>query len=342
MQALQHIQADRRAIPQGDHGFAVSLMEHLVVPTFVLGADSKVLIWNKACERLTGVSSDEVVGTSEHWRAFYSDQRPCLSDLLLRRRFNEIRALYESGGNYGLSDFGVSAEDWCVMPRVGRRLYLAFDAGPIYSDSGELIAVVETLRDITAQKRAQMDLEALATRDGLTGLANRRSFDVKFGEEARRATRDLLPLSLLMIDVDYFKLYNDSQGHQRGDECLRAIAHSIAETLWRETDFAARYGGEEFTVVMPNTPLSGAMLIAERLRNAIEELNIEHAASLAAGVVTLSIGGVVGRGRDLDPERLIAAADAALYCAKRSGRNRSIVAKFDDAQTLAAAAAQNV
>ena len=342
MQALQHIQADRRAIPQGDHGFAVSLMEHLVVPTFVLGADSKVLIWNKACERLTGVSSDEVVGTSEHWRAFYSDQRPCLSDLLLRRRFNEIRALYESGGNYGLSDFGVSAEDWCVMPRVGRRLYLAFDAGPIYSDSGELIAVVETLRDITAQKRAQMDLEALATRDGLTGLANRRSFDVKFGEEARRATRDLLPLSLLMIDVDYFKLYNDSHGHQRGDECLRAIAHRIAETLWRETDFAARYGGEEFTVVMPNTPLSGAMLIAERLRNAIEELNIEHAASLAAGVVTLSIGGVVGRGRDLDPERLIAAADAALYCAKRSGRNRSIVAKFDDAQTLAAAAAQNV
>jgi diguanylate cyclase (GGDEF)-like protein len=341
MQALQHIQADRRAIPQGDHGFAVSLMEHLVVPTFVLGADSKVLIWNKACERLTGVSSDEVVGTSEHWRAFYSDQRPCLSDLLLRRRFNEIRALYESGGNYGLSDFGVSAEDWCVMPRVGRRLYLAFDAGPIYSDSGELIAVVETLRDITAQKRAQMDLEALATRDGLTGLANRRSFDVKFGEEARRATRDLLPLSLLMIDVDYFKLYNDSQGHQRGDECLRAIAHRIAETLWRETDFAARYGGEEFTVVMPNTPLSGAMLIAERLRNAIEELNIEHAASLAAGVVTLSIGGVVGRGRDLDPERLIAAADAALYFAKRSGRNRSIVAKFDDAQTLAAAA-QNV
>ena len=341
MQALQHIQADRRAIPQGDHGFAVSLMEHLVVPTFVLGADSKVLIWNKACERLTGVSSDEVVGTSEHWRAFYSDQRPCLSDLLLRRRFNEIRALYESGGNYGLSDFGVSAEDWCVMPRVGRRLYLAFDAGPIYSDLGELIAVVETLRDITAQKRAQMDLEALATRDGLTGLANRRSFDVKFGEEARRATRDLLPLSLLMIDVDYFKLYNDSQGHQRGDECLRAIAHRIAETLWRETDFAARYGGEEFTVVMPNTPLSGAMLIAERLRNAIEELNIEHAASLAAGVVTLSIGGVVGRGRDLDPERLIAAADAALYCAKRSGRNRSIVAKFDDAQTLAAAA-QNV
>ena len=140
----------------------------------------------------------------------------------MERRYNDIRALYESGGNYGLSDFGVSAEGWCLMPRVGRRAYLAIDAGPIYDDYGELIAVVETLRDITAQKRAQIDLEALATRDGLTGLANRRSFDVKFGEEARRASRDLLPLSLLMIDVDYFKLYNDSQGHQKGDECLRA------------------------------------------------------------------------------------------------------------------------
>ena len=338
MQALQHTQANRRVIPLGDHGFAVSLMEHLIVPTFVIGADAKVLIWNKACERLTGLPASEVVGTADHWRAFYAERRPCLSDLLLERRYNDIRTLYETGGNYGLSDFGVSAEDWCLMPRAGRRAYLAIDAGPIYDDYGELIAVVETLRDITAQKRAQIDLEALATRDGLTGLANRRSFDVKFGEETRRASRDLLPLSLLMIDVDYFKLYNDSQGHQKGDECLRSIAHRIADTLWRETDFAARYGGEEFTVVMPNTPLSGAMLIAERLRNAVEELHLEHGASLAAGVVTLSIGGVVGRGRDLDPDRLIAAADAALYCAKRSGRNRCIVAKFDDAQAIAAAA----
>ena len=337
MQALQHKSATRRAIPAGDHGFAVSFMEHLIVPTFVIGVDSKVLIWNKACERLTGMLADEVIGTADHWRAFFGERRACLCDLLLQRRFNDIRRLYDRGGNYGLSDFGVSAEDWCLMPRVGRRLYLAIDAGPIYDDAGELMAVVETLRDITSQKRAQLDLEALATRDGLTGLVNRRSFDVKFEEEARRASRDLLPLSLLMIDVDHFKLYNDNYGHQRGDECLRAIAHRIAETLWRETDFAARYGGEEFTVVLPNTPLSGAMLIAERLRGAVEELRIEHLASLAAGVVTLSVGGVVGRGRNLDPERLIAAADAALYCAKRSGRNRSIVAKFDDAQAIAAA-----
>jgi diguanylate cyclase (GGDEF)-like protein len=323
--------AIRSMVPERDHGFAVSLMEHLIVPTFVIGADRRVLIWNKACERLTGMPAEEVVGTSEHWRAFYSERRPCLSDLLLARRFNEIRALYEGDGSLGLSDFGVSAENWCLMPRLGHRLYLAIDAGPIYDDAGELIAVVQTLRDITAQKQAQADLEALATRDGLTGLANRRSFDVKFAEEAKRATRDCAPLSLLMMDVDFFKLYNDSNGHQKGDECLRAIAQAIATTLWRETDFCARYGGEEFTVVMPNTPLSGAMLIAERLRMAIEALHIVHTDSAAGKNVTLSIGGVVAVGREVNPERLIAAADAALYRAKHAGRNRALVGKFDEA-----------
>ncbi len=322
--------AIRRVIPQRDHGFAVSLMEHLVVPTFVIGADRRVLIWNKACERLTGVGAQEVIGTSEHWRAFYATRRSCLADLVLERRFNEIGKLYESGGACGLSDFGVSAENWCVMPRAGHRLYLAIDAGPIYDELGDLIAVVETLRDITAQKRAQTDLEALATRDGLTGLANRRSFDIKLAEEIRRAARDQPPLSLLMIDVDCFKLYNDTYGHQKGDECLRAIAQTIAATLWRETDFPARYGGEEFTVIMPNTPLSGAMLVAERLRQAVENLHIAHSASIASDFVTLSIGGVVAVSRDLNPERMIAPADAALYRAKGAGRNRSFVGKFEE------------
>ncbi len=330
MQTLQKKQAIGGSIPQRDHGFAVSLMEHLVVPTFVIGADSRVLIWNKACARLTGVGAETVIGTSDHWQGFYAERRPCLADLLLERRFNEIAALYANGGSYGLSDFGVSAENWCVMPKLGHRLYLAIDAGPIYDESGDLIAVVETLRDITVQKKAQTDLEALATRDGLTGLANRRSFDVKFAEEARRASRDQLPLSLLMIDVDCFKLYNDTNGHQKGDDCLRAIARTIAETLWRETDFPARYGGEEFAVVMPNTPLSGAMLIAERLREAVERLHIPHSASIVSDCVTLSVGGVVALGRDANPERLIAAADAALYRAKRGGRNRAIVDKCEE------------
>ncbi len=333
-------QAIRRVIPQRDHGFAVSLMEHLVVPTFVIGGDRRVLIWNKACERLTGVRAQAVLGTPEHWRAFYATPRACLADLVLEGRFNEIGKLYETEGRCGFSDFGVSAENWCVMPRVGHRLYLAIDAGPIYDESGALIAVVETLRDITTQKLAQTDLEALATRDGLTGLANRRSFDIKLAEEIRRAARDQPPLSLLMIDVDCFKLYNDTYGHQKGDECLRSVAQAIAGTLWRETDFPARYGGEEFTVIMPNTPLSGAMLVAERLRQAVENLHIAHSASIVSDCVTLSIGGVVAVGGDLNPERVIAPADAALYRAKRSGRNRSFVGKLEECSALPVAAGE--
>src|SRR5438309_646158 len=131
---------------QKDHSFAISLMEHLVVPTFVIDAEGCVLIWNKACERLTGVAASEVVGGRDHWRAFYDIRRPCLADLVLSKRLSEISALYARDGNFGMSDFGVSAENWCVMPRAGHRLYLAIDAGPIYDESGSLIAVVETLR----------------------------------------------------------------------------------------------------------------------------------------------------------------------------------------------------
>jgi diguanylate cyclase (GGDEF)-like protein len=318
-------------VPQRDHGFAISLMEHLVVPTFVIGADSRVLIWNKACERLTGLPAAEVVGTTDQWRGFYSERRPCLADLMLERRFGEIQSLYANSGGCGMSDFGISAESWCVMPRVGHRLYLAIDVGPIYDDSGELIAVVETLRDITVQKQAQSDLEALAARDGLTGLANRRSFDVKFAEEARRAAIEQRPLSLLMIDVDCFKLYNDANGHLQGDECLRAIARSIDAAVRRDSGFSARYGGEEFSVVMPDAPLANAMLVAERVRRAVEELGIPHGASTVADRVTLSIGGVVALGGDIVPERLIATADAALYAAKRAGRNRVSVRPLEDA-----------
>lgn len=216
---------------QTDQGFAVSLMEHLVVPTFVINALSQVIIWNKACERLTGVEAQDVIGTSDHWKAFYNERRPCLADIVLGHKRFDPESLYVSGGHWTPSDFGVSAENWCIMPKVGRQLYLAIDAGPIYDASGRLIAVVETLRDITLQKQAQAELKSLASRDGLTGLANRRSFDAKLEEEVKRSSRDRLPLSLLMIDIDYFKAYNDTYGHQKGDDALKAVAQTISRTL---------------------------------------------------------------------------------------------------------------
>lgn len=135
--------------------FAVTLMEHLMVPTFVLDAESRVLIWNRACERLTGVPASEVVGTQDHWKAFYESARPCLADLVVKGEYAEIAELYTVHEEPGQPVMGVHGENWCWMPRRGERLYLAIDAGPVYDEQGKLIAVVETLNDITARHVAQ-------------------------------------------------------------------------------------------------------------------------------------------------------------------------------------------
>ena len=233
-------------------GYAVRLMQHLVVPTFVLNPKRRVVIWNRACERLTGVAASEVIGTSDHWRAFYQQQRYCLADLVALSRPDKLSQLYPE---HTIPDdgLGFSAENWCVMPKLGNQLYLAIDAGPIHDEDGRLIAVVETLRDMTDQKRAETALKTLAASDGLTGLANRRSFDQTLAMEWARAQRTKKPLSLLLCDVDHFKLYNDLHGHQKGDECLRAVAGVIGKNSLRPADLSARYGGEEFAIIMPET-----------------------------------------------------------------------------------------
>jgi len=305
------------------HAFAVRLMQHLVVPTFVLDADRRVIIWNKACERLTGVTAAEVLGTSDHWQAFYESPRHCLADILALGKTDELASLYVTHSDPGESTLGLRAENWCVMPRVKKRLYLAVDAGPIFDEDGTLLAVVETLRDNTEQKLAQMALQSLAVKDGLTGLANRRSFDERLEANWLHALREQTDLSLLLVDVDHFKLYNDTYGHQKGDACLKAVAAVMDTLVFRPTDLAARYGGEEFAVIMPTTDLEGALRVAERIREAVAELNIAHSASQSADRVTLSVGAVsVVPTIKQRPEDLLAAADAALYRAKHAGRNR--------------------
>jgi diguanylate cyclase (GGDEF)-like protein len=215
----------------------------------------------------------------------------------------------------------MSAESWCDMPRVGRRRYLAADASPIYDDRGRLAAVVETLRDMTDEKLAQIALEQLATRDGLTGLANRRCFDETLHAEWTRALRQRQPLSLLMVDVDNFKAYNDANGHLGGDECLKRIATAVASEM-RANDLVARYGGEEFAVILPNQSLKGAASVAERIRTRVEQLQVPN--RLAPGEhVTVSIGAATAiASPDNSASELVAIADAALYRAKHMGRNR--------------------
>jgi diguanylate cyclase (GGDEF)-like protein len=170
------------------------------------------------------------------------------------------------------------------------------------------------------------NLELLALEDALTGLANRRQFDLFIHSEMGRARRNQTGLALLMIDVDHFKAFNDQYGHLAGDECLRKISAIIVANIQRPGDLAARFGGEEFAVVLPGTDYVGAFLVAEKVRHAVQAAGLEHSKS-PDGRVTVSVG-VCG----YDPasqtrtEDLIGAADKALYVAKASGRNMSVIA----------------
>ncbi len=174
-----------------------------------------------------------------------------------------------------------------------------------------------------ALAEANLRLERLSSVDGLTGVANRRRFDEVLDLEWRRATRSGAPISLVMLDLDYFKDFNDTNGHLAGDERLRQVAQALAGTLGRAGDFVARYGGEEFVVLLPGMAEADAGTLAERLRASVEAMGLTHNASPVARVVTMSAGVATKMAEErTSPAALLAAADAALYQAKREGRNR--------------------
>jgi two-component system, chemotaxis family, response regulator WspR len=166
-------------------------------------------------------------------------------------------------------------------------------------------------------------LERLSSLDGLTGIANRRRFDEALDLEWRRARREGSKLSLILIDVDYFKRFNDHYGHLAGDDCLRQVAASLADVVHRPGDLVARYGGEEFVILLPSTDETGVEIVAEQLRARVETLCLPHARSEVAECVTISLGCATVRATDdQGGAGLVAAADSALYEAKRAGRNR--------------------
>ncbi|MCG5548524.1 diguanylate cyclase [Halorhodospira halochloris] len=173
-------------------------------------------------------------------------------------------------------------------------------------------------------KRRTDELEHLAQRDGLTDLPNRRRFDQQLKDEWARAQRGSTPISLIMMDIDHFKAYNDNYGHGAGDECLRRVAGALARVPNRNTDLVARYGGEEFVVLLPYTDADGARQVAESFRQSVADIAIPHAYSSVANVVSVSVGvaTVLPGPHDNDASSLQEAADRALYVAKEHGRNR--------------------
>ena len=172
-------------------------------------------------------------------------------------------------------------------------------------------------------KRLRDIQTSLALLDGLTGLPNRRAYDACMNREWHRALRNRTKLSMVMIDIDYFKNYNDKHGHLNDDDCLIRVATALAGSAVRTGDFVARYGGEEFVCILPETGDDGAYIAAERMRQCIEHLDIHHGASATAPHVTVSLGcATIGPARDTAPDLLIAMADRMLYKAKHAGRNR--------------------
>ena len=221
--------------------------------------------------------------------------------------------------------FSAGAMDFIIKPvkqlelkaRVNSALNMKHAIDQRKAREAELVKVLEELESLNRE------LSRLSSLDGLTGIANRRHFDYIFDLEWRQAMRTGRELSIVFFDIDFFKLYNDTYGHQEGDECLKKIAAAAGQMVKRPVDLLARYGGEEFVVILPETAPAGAYHVAEEIRAAIAACHIPHSASTIADHVTVSVG-VASKQAVLtdNPQELLNLADKALYEAKNSGRNQ--------------------
>jgi diguanylate cyclase (GGDEF)-like protein len=204
-----------------------------------------------------------------------------------------------------------------LLARLRSALNLKRELDTCKAHERELVQVTRQLEQLNRE------LERLSILDELTSIANRRFFNVVLAQEWARAARAVLPLSLIMIDIDFFKNYNDHYGHLQGDDCLRRVATALSSLAKRPGDCVARYGGEEFVVVLAHTGVHGAATVAEGLRRQIESLRLEHPCSPVANWVTISLGvASTVPERSGSAELLVTAADQAVYEAKREGRNR--------------------
>ncbi|MCF8107700.1 MAG: diguanylate cyclase [Desulfohalobiaceae bacterium] len=230
-------------------------------------------------------------------------------------------------------------EEWQTS-FTGEARLLRLTKTPQLDDAGNVEFIVCMAEDITEQKKAEEALQKLnrmleiqSQQDELTGLANRRCFDKIFQREWQRAKRSAQKISLVMVDIDFFKQYNDTYGHMAGDVCLKKVADTLKQAVSRSADVVCRYGGEEFLVILPDTDCSGAARVAEKIRFDIAALNIPHEQAVHAGKLTVSVGAAAMmsmHGLSTPPrEILLEAVDSALYRAKNKGKNRIACLELD-------------
>lgn len=220
--------------------------------------------------------------------------------------------------------------DYRALTKQGNYVWIRDVVHVIRDKQGEVEALIGFMFDISDRKeieeqllKFQKELEELSFKDGLTGIANRRMFDSMLDLEWASARRQQHPLSLIMLDIDYFKQYNDHYGHVQGDECLKSVAKALNTAAARPRDFLARFGGEEFIMILPETDAAAAKMVAERCRNLIFKLQIPHAASVVSQILTISLGSVtLVPTRSMQPKDLIEIVDKQLYRAKQNGRDR--------------------
>ncbi|MFB2882374.1 diguanylate cyclase domain-containing protein [Floridanema aerugineum] len=232
---------------------------------------------------------------------------------------DKVEAFSHGGADYITKPFEIQE----VLARVKNQLTIR-QLQKTLQQQNDLLSqeIKERQRAEDELQKVNRELHRLATLDGLTQVGNRRFFDENFNLEWRRLQREKAPLSLILCDVDYFKLFNDTYGHLAGDFCLKQIAQTISDTLKRPADLVARYGGEEFAIILPNTTIEGAVYLAELVQQNIKQLKIVHGKSSVSEYVTLSMGvSCVIPQVNLAPNQLIDVTDEALYAAKAQGRN---------------------
>ena len=229
------------------------------------------------------------------------------------------------------SKAGVDHEaDYRALTKDNGYVWIRDVVHVVRRENGEVDSLIGFMFDISERKKTeekllalQKELEALSYKDGLTGIANRRRFDSSLEMEWQSAHSSRAPLSLILIDVDFFKQYNDLYGHTEGDKCLIDVAQSLSLALVGQRDLVARYGGEEFVILLPETGAEGAAIVAQRCQRLIDKLAIEHKQSPNGERVTVSIGvGTVVPRTGIKPTEFVQSVDRQLYAAKQGGRNR--------------------
>lgn len=300
-------QLDQLQRAQGRLRLADVVVQHTGEAIVVLDAQLRVVSANPGFGKITGFDGARILG--EVLPLFGPDDADELQ---------QIRSRVQQSPHWDGTLWAYRAD--------GERFPMEASVDAVLDATGQVQQYIMLFRDVTVQKRLEDRLRELSTTDGLTLLANRRAFDEALEQGWHRAMRSGEPMSLLMIDIDYFKPYNDHYGHPAGDRCLQQVADVLRATVTHEGALVARYGGEEFSVILPHADKAEAGMLAETLRQRIEALDIPHRGSPDAGRITASIGISTRTPPQIsDVGELMHSADQALYRAKQRGRNSVVV-----------------